>query len=717
MFVSGQLALVPGEKELSGGSIEEQTEQVFGNLRAILEEAGTGLDRLVKTTVFLQGLGDFQGMNGVYAKHVGERRRRARRSRWRSSLRRPRGDRSDRARVVNVPAARNENRQVRRSRSTSGRSAWTRTSSEAPSATNCSASTRRTPTSSCRASTPRASNGARVARPRRGARRGGRLVGVRLHPSDRRVHELAPAGIEFAPPRDEVSTGPGRHDFEIVADPALSVEDDMRRRDFTVNAMARRLVSGEIVDPLGGGEDLERGVLRAVSPTSFAEDPLRLVRALRFVSQLGFELDGRTRAQMLEEAPAVGLVSGERIGGGLAADGMGELSKLLLGRGRRGRCASHATRACSWNCCRSSRRDGFDQESRSDLGGHTSSPSCRRPPTRATPRRAARRALPRPRQARVAWRGSRRPLHYYARRVRTAEHEQVGADLAAQAMRRLRYPTPSVTASSRSCATTCSRSARRRAPGAALPGQHGDELAFELVDHKRADYLGKRGSGSEPPPLEDIARLDRFRTTLERELTSPHRLSDLAVDGHDLLELGFRPGPELGRALHDLLQTVVDDPGRTRASSCSPPRAAGRGEPDERERAALGRPARPVRGVVPHGRGELLDPLHAARPDRSRRRRRVRAVARRLHRSARAAPHDVPAGGVAHTAGRLAARARRGAADRHRGERGGGGRALVAAVRRGRAAVRVHARTGAQARPCRNRAGGREARAGRVRRR
>src|SRR5947208_7131373 len=105
-----------------------------------------------------------------------------------------------------------------------------------------------------------------------------RLVGIRLHPREREIHELTPAGIEFAPPRREVSTGPGRHDFEIVADPALSVEDDMRRRDFTVNAMARHLADGTIVDPLGGRADLERRLLRAVSDTSFAEDPLRLVR-------------------------------------------------------------------------------------------------------------------------------------------------------------------------------------------------------------------------------------------------------------------------------------------------------------------------------------------------------------------------------------------------------------------------------------------------------
>ena len=72
VFVSGQLGLQPGDSAISGG-IEEQTEQVFANLKAILEEAGTSLDRLVKTTVFLQSLDDFQAMNGVYAAHVGDR--------------------------------------------------------------------------------------------------------------------------------------------------------------------------------------------------------------------------------------------------------------------------------------------------------------------------------------------------------------------------------------------------------------------------------------------------------------------------------------------------------------------------------------------------------------------------------------------------------------------------------------------------------------------
>ena len=73
VFVSGQLALRPDHAEIVGESIAEQTEQVFANLRAILEAAGSDLDQLVKTTVYLTDLGDFAGMNEVYARHVGDR--------------------------------------------------------------------------------------------------------------------------------------------------------------------------------------------------------------------------------------------------------------------------------------------------------------------------------------------------------------------------------------------------------------------------------------------------------------------------------------------------------------------------------------------------------------------------------------------------------------------------------------------------------------------
>jgi 2-iminobutanoate/2-iminopropanoate deaminase len=72
VFVAGQLGIQLATGELAGPTVQEQTEQIMQNLGAILEAAGSGLEKLVKTTVFLRDLGDFAGMNEVYAKHVGD---------------------------------------------------------------------------------------------------------------------------------------------------------------------------------------------------------------------------------------------------------------------------------------------------------------------------------------------------------------------------------------------------------------------------------------------------------------------------------------------------------------------------------------------------------------------------------------------------------------------------------------------------------------------
>jgi tRNA nucleotidyltransferase (CCA-adding enzyme) len=393
----------------------------------------------------------------------------------------------------------------------------------------------------------------------------GRLVGVRLHPSDKAVRSLARAGIEFAPPRKEVSTGPGRHDFEIVADASLSVEDDMRRRDFTVNAIAKRLATGELVDPLDGQADLRRRVLRTVSPTSFAEDPLRLVRALRFVSQLDFELDETTVRQMRAEAGTVELVSAERIGGGLAADGMGELSKLLLGaQPAKALRIARDTGVLVHVLPEFEPAIGFDQESRyHDLtvDEHTFAVvQATADRERALPVRLAAvfHDLGKPV---VAWRGTDGRLHYYAKPgYADHSHEQISAELAGTALRRLRYPNALRDRVCRIVRHHMFQVGKGEAVRARrFLAKHGDELAFQLVDHKEADFLGKRGTDG-PPPLEDIEKLDRFRKTLQRERKQPHRLADLAVNGSDLIELGYRPGPDLGRTLHELLRAVVDDP-------------------------------------------------------------------------------------------------------------------------------------------------------------
>ena len=106
-------------------------------------------------------------------------------------------------------------------------------------------------------------------------------------------------GDEYALARIERKVGAGYNGFEAFTSPDLTIEDDLRRRDLTINAMAMDLETGELVDPFGGQEDLKNGVLRHVSE-AFAEDPLRVLRVARFKARYGFEIHHTTLALMAQ---------------------------------------------------------------------------------------------------------------------------------------------------------------------------------------------------------------------------------------------------------------------------------------------------------------------------------------------------------------------------------------------------------------------------------
>jgi tRNA nucleotidyltransferase/poly(A) polymerase len=375
----------------------------------------------------------------------------------------------------------------------------------------------------------------------------GQLVGVRFYPRDARIRALAPAGIELTPPRKERSVGPGHRDFEIVADPSVSIADDMARRDFTVNAMARRLETGELVDPFGGLADLERRELHTVGPDSFREDPLRILRGLRLLSQLSFTLTDDTLAQMRAEASGLRHVSAERIGGGVDADGMGELSKLLLGKQ-----PAAALRLARDTGALVQFLPEFEAAIGYDLG---------------TPRQTG----PLEEHVFEVVQGTTDTgeglevrlcalLHDLAKPEadRTgADHAQLGAKVAGRILRRLRYPNVLRQEVSRLVAGHAfwldgpidALFARR------FLASHGIHRGRRLVAHKRADLAAK---AVEPWELEHLEQLARM---LENERESPHRLAHLAVDGHDLIELGYSEGPALGAELARLLDLVIDDPG------------------------------------------------------------------------------------------------------------------------------------------------------------
>ena len=119
--------------------------------------------------------------------------------------------------------------------------------------------------------------------------------------------------FEVATFRRESSYGDGRHPEHV--DYTKSAEEDVRRRDFTINGMLYDPVSGELYDYVEGLGDLERRLVRAIGDPEerFGEDRLRMMRAVRFASCLDFELDGAALSAIRNEAAAISVVSGERI--------------------------------------------------------------------------------------------------------------------------------------------------------------------------------------------------------------------------------------------------------------------------------------------------------------------------------------------------------------------------------------------------------------------
>jgi len=119
---------------------------------------------------------------------------------------------------------------------------------------------------------------------------------------------------DIALPRREHSTGVGHKEFAIESGPEIPLEDDLRRRDFRMNAIARAIRDDAIVDPYGGIEDIRHRRIDIVADDSFEEDPLRMLRAAQFAARFDYTLTERTQAAMRAAAPMVTSVSAERVG-------------------------------------------------------------------------------------------------------------------------------------------------------------------------------------------------------------------------------------------------------------------------------------------------------------------------------------------------------------------------------------------------------------------
>ena len=110
------------------------------------------------------------------------------------------------------------------------------------------------------------------------------------------IYNLKGCSLDIAMPRKETARGTGHRDFDVVVNPFIGTEKAALRRDFTINALMQNVLTGEITDHFGGRADLEKGVIRHVNDSSFAEDPLRVLRAAQFAARFDFEIAEETVA-------------------------------------------------------------------------------------------------------------------------------------------------------------------------------------------------------------------------------------------------------------------------------------------------------------------------------------------------------------------------------------------------------------------------------------
>ncbi|HUG55910.1 MAG TPA: HD domain-containing protein [Candidatus Limnocylindrales bacterium] len=320
-----------------------------------------------------------------------------------------------------------------------------------------------------------------------------------------------------------------------------SLEADLSRRDFTMNAMAWR-PPGELVDPFGGRRDLEARTVRAVGDPDerFREDALRMLRAVRFATVLGFQIEPGTAEAIRRNAPLASALSGERVqqeivkilGAERPSAGFRLLSELGL----------LAVLCPELDRCRETPQD---KAAAQDVFEHSLA-TCDAAPANDLVLRLA--AL----------------LHDVGKPDTFADghfhqHEFVGEAIARQILRRWRFPKDVISQVSHLIRhhmfwyqEEWTGSAVRR-----FVRKVGLEHIPALFALRRADNIG---SGARIPRMYALESLWlRVREEIERATAFSKR--DLVVDGHDIMrEVGVPQGPEVGRILDALFERVLDDP-------------------------------------------------------------------------------------------------------------------------------------------------------------
>ena len=356
---------------------------------------------------------------------------------------------------------------------------------------------------------------------------------------------VAPVQVEVATFRSDIGYSDGRHPDSVVL--AKSPEQDVKRRDFTINALLMNPETNEVLDFVGGREDLRAGIIRAIGDPveRFREDKLRMVRAVRFASRLHYEIEPKTFRAIQELAPEIGQVSPERL--------RDELTKLLTeGAARRAFELLDETKLLPQLLPEIARMKGVEQPPQfhpeGDVWIHTLL-MLEKLPTGCSPTLAWGVLL-----HDVGKPATFTPASGPDGRIRFDRHAEVGTRMAEEICRRFRFSNDDT-----------------------------EQIAALVASHmKFKDVLQMK-----PATLKRFARLNRFDEHLELhrlDCSSSHRMLDnydfvrrfidqtpaeeirppRLLTGDDLLAIGLKPGPAFKEILNAVEEAQLNDSISTR---------------------------------------------------------------------------------------------------------------------------------------------------------
>lgn len=337
-----------------------------------------------------------------------------------------------------------------------------------------------------------------------------------------------------------------RHPSEVIFTPSL--EEDLKRRDFTINAMAYNPKDG-LVDLFGGLKDAEQGIIRCVGDpmARFGEDALRIMRAVRFSAQLGYDIEENTKRAISALAPKLHNVSAERI--------QTELVKLLKSGHPEYLRIAYETGITKivlpeFDVCMETPQKHLHHCY--NVGEHTLVSMTQVSDDKILRLTMLFHDIGKPKCLTLDEDGT---THFYG-------HPAVGEKMTEEILRRLKFDNDTIR-------MVCKLVKYHDYGNEEEPGfravrravnRIGEEAFPRIFEVWRGDVLAQSDYMRE----EKLARIRQWQETYEKVMEERQcvSLKDLAVDGKDLIAMGLKPGPEIGACLQALLEEVLEEPER-----------------------------------------------------------------------------------------------------------------------------------------------------------